>query len=77
MPLQDPWPCPEDTVAQTPCHCSRVSGMWPERPRPLGDHCPTILGDREPGKGLPNWPLTCPGLFLRCRALCEGEVVKD
>lgn len=72
-PLQDPWPCPEGAVAQTPCHCSRVSGMWPEPPGPLGDHCPTILWDREPGKELLNWPspaLACSsdvGLCMRVR----------
>lgn len=36
----------------------------PLLPRPLGDHCPTILGDREPGKGLLHLPP--PALALAC-----------
>lgn len=44
--LQDPWLCPEDVVAQTPCHSLqgfRNVGLEPSMPLE-GDHCPAVLG---------------------------------
>lgn len=44
--MQDPWLCPEDVVAQTPCHSLqgfRNVGLEPSMPLE-GDHCPAVLG---------------------------------
>lgn len=62
--MQDPWLCPEDVVAQTPCHPLqgfRTVGLEPSMPLE-GDRCPPSWGSSEPGKGCcVGPPLPLPG----------------